>query len=221
MSIPIESSPPPADRIKQLDYLTKEENFVNVGRGNPPPCDLPLEKRRQAGLTPETWQLEVMPDPESDAKVDHPLTKELGTALDWSALMKLAEKHAVRYLHVISCTNGDRPFGLGVWEGVPLREVIRLAQPAANIRRVFYFGYHNEDPKQRFQSSLTIDRVLEDPPGELPVILCYKLNGQWLTPKRGAPVRMVVPDLHGNKSVKWLQRILLTNRPQLNDTYSE
>jgi len=53
------------------------------------------------------------------------------------------------------------------------------------------------------------------------VILCYKLNGQWLTPQRGGPVRMIVPGLYANKSVKWLLRIVLTNNPRLNDTYAE
>jgi DMSO/TMAO reductase YedYZ molybdopterin-dependent catalytic subunit len=113
------------------------------------------------------------------------------------------------------------PLGVGLWEGVPLRDVLWLAEPRANVRRVYYYGFHNHDPAQRFQSSLTLERALEDPPGELPVILCYKLNGEWLTPKRGGPVRMVVPGMYGNKSVKWLQRILLTNSPQLNDTYAE
>ena len=31
---------------------------------------------------------------------------------------------------------------------------------------------------------------------------------------------MIVPDAYGNKSVKWLQRILLTNNFQANDTYA-
>jgi len=171
-------------------------------------------------MVPETWQLEVLADPESNAEVQQPLTKASGTALDWDALMKLAETKAVRYMFVMSCTNGRKPCGMGLWEGVPLRDVIWLAKPTGNVRRVFYYGYHNDDPEQRFQSSLPIGRVLEDPPGELPVILCYKLNNQWLTPKRGAPVRMIVPDSYGNKSVKWLQRIILTNTPQANDTYA-
>jgi hypothetical protein len=92
-----------------------------------------------------------------------------------------------------------------------------LAGPAD---RVFYYGYHNDDPKQRFQSSLPIGRVLEDPPGEHPVLLCYKLNNDWLTAKRGGPVRMLVPDAYGNASVKWLQRVILTNNYQANDTYA-
>ena len=209
-----------AEAISKLEYLTQEENFSNAGRGDPPPHTLPLEKRREVGLVPETWQLEVLPDPESNAEVEQPLSKASGTALDWAGLMKLAETKAVRFMFVMTCTNGKAPFGMGLWEGVPLRDVVWLAKPKANVRRVFYYGYHNDDPKQRFQSSLPIDRVLEDPPGEHPVILCYKLNNQWLTPKRGAPVRMIVPDGYGNKSVKWLQRIILTNNPQANDTYA-
>jgi DMSO/TMAO reductase YedYZ molybdopterin-dependent catalytic subunit len=208
------------EALSKLEYLTPEEKFVNYGRGNPPPHELPLEKRREVGLTRETWQLEVLPDPESNAIVERPLTKALGTALNWDRLMELAEQHAVRFMSVTSCTNGRSPCGMGLWEGVPLREVIWLARPTGNVRRVFYYGYHNEDPEQRFQSSLPIGRVLEDPPGEHPVILCYKLNHQWLTSKRGGPVRMLVPDAYGNKSVKWLQRVLLTNTPQANDTYA-
>jgi DMSO/TMAO reductase YedYZ molybdopterin-dependent catalytic subunit len=202
-------------------YLTREEDFRNVGRGKPPPCDLPEPRRREVGLVRETWQLEVLADPESDAKLDRPLTQAQGTALKWSDLLALGETKAVRFLHVMACTNMPGPLGIGLWEGVPLRDILWQARPTSNVRRVFYYGYHNDDPKQRFQSSLTLERVLEDPPGEWPVILCYKFNGRWLTPKRGGPVRMVVPGLYANKSVKWLQRIVLTNNPRLNDTYAD
>jgi DMSO/TMAO reductase YedYZ molybdopterin-dependent catalytic subunit len=135
--------------------------------------------------------------------------------------MKLAEKRATRYIKVMTCNNIGEPLGVGLWEGVPLREVIWLTRPIENIRRLYYHGYHNDDPKQLFQSSLAIGRVLEDPPGELPVMLCYKLNGQWLSGKRGGPVRMLVPEAYGFKSVKWLQRIVLTNNHQANDTYAD
>ncbi|MBM3881246.1 MAG: hypothetical protein FJ387_16235 [Verrucomicrobia bacterium] len=212
---------PSTEHHAQSDYLTRDEDFVTVGRGKPPPHDLPIERRRAVGLVPETWRLEVVPDPESGARLDRPLTREAGTAMDWEGLLRLAERAAVRFLCVMSCTNMKRPLGMGLWEGVPLREVIRMVHPTANVRRVFYYGWHNDDLSQRFQSSLTLDRVLEELPGELPVVLCYKLNGQWLSPKRGGPVRLLVPGAYGNKSVKWLQRVVLTNNPRLNDTYAD
>ena len=132
------------------EYLTREENFKNVGRGKPPPSELSEPKRREVGLAPETWQLEVVADAESDSKLDRPLLKAQGTALTWGALMKLADTHAVSFMHVVACTNMPGPLGMGLWEGVPLRELIWMARPTANVRRVFYHGYHNEDPKQRF-----------------------------------------------------------------------
>jgi DMSO/TMAO reductase YedYZ molybdopterin-dependent catalytic subunit len=208
------------DAVSKLEYLTREENFRTYGRGKPPPHKLPPEKLREVGLARETWELEVLPDAESNSKVDRPLSKALGTAMNFDGLMKLAETKAVRIMNVMSCTNGRFPCGMGLWEGVPLRDVIWLAHPTGNVRRVFYYGYHNNDPEQRFQSSLPIGRVLEDPPGKHPIMLCYKLNGQWLTPARGGPVRMLVPGEYGNKCVKWLQRIILTNNFQANDTYA-
>ena len=211
-----------AEAIAQLEYLTPEAKFAGGGRGNPPPYKLTPEQRREVGLDRETWQLEVIADPTSDVQIESPLSKELGTALDWSGLMALAEKHAVRYMKAMTCLNVDRVFGMGLWEGVPLREVIWMTRPVANLRRVWYHGYHSDPakPGPGFQSSLSINRVLEDPPGEQPVILAYKMNGDWLAPKRGGPVRLVVPDGYGFKSIKWLQRVVLTNDPAPNDTYA-
>jgi len=211
-----------AEAIAQLEYLTPEAKFAGGGRGNPPPYKLTPDQLREAGLTRDTWQLEVVADPTSDVQIESPLSKELGTALDWSGLMALAEKHAVRYMKAMTCLNVDKVFGMGLWEGVPLRELVWMTQPKANLRRVWYHGYHSDpkNPGPGFLSSLSINRVLEDPPGEQPVILAYKMNGDWLAPKRGGPVRLVLPDGYAFKSIKWLQRVVLTNDPNPNDTYA-
>ncbi len=207
------------DAIAKLEYLTRPEDFGTVERGNPLPYKLPPEQRLAVGLERQSWQLEVVADPETKARVDRPLAKELGTALTFDALMEIAKTRAVKYLKIMTCLNMGQPLGMGLWEGVPLRDVLWMARPVENIRRVFYYGYHNDDPQQMFRSSLPIGRVLEDPPGEYPVILCYKLNGDWISGKRGGPVRMLVPDAYGFKSIKWLQRVVLTNQFNANDTY--
>lgn len=207
--------------VAELTYLTPSEKFRNVERHRPLPYKRPLEERLELGLERKTWKLEVIPDPESNSRVGKPLSKADGTAFDFPSLMKLAETKAVRFLKVMTCNNLHDPLGMGLWEGVPLRDVIWLAEPDRNIRRVYYRGYHNDNPKQIFQSSLPIGRVLEDPPGELPVILCYQLNGKPLTGERGGPVRMIVPDAYGFKSIKWLQQVFLTNKHGANDTYAE
>src|SRR5262249_17657563 len=68
---------------------------------------------------------------------------------------------------------------------------------------------------------LAMNQVLDTPPGELPPFVAYKLNGEPIPLQRGGPVRMVVPWAHGFKSIKWLQKIVLTNNYVANDTYAE
>jgi DMSO/TMAO reductase YedYZ molybdopterin-dependent catalytic subunit len=210
-----------ADALKNLEYLTPPEKFGDVSRGNPLPSKLPEGKKREVGLTPESWRLEVIPDAATKAEVANPLSKEKGTALDWNALMQLAKSHAVSVPKIMTCNNIGRPLGMGIWEGVPLREVVWLAKPKSHVRRIFYYGYHNDDPKQMFRSSLPVGRVLEDPLGLPPVLLCYKLNGRPLAPERGGPVRILVPEAYGFKSVKWLTTVVLTDLSGANDTYAE
>jgi DMSO/TMAO reductase YedYZ molybdopterin-dependent catalytic subunit len=210
-----------AQAVADWEYLTKDADFVSVERGDPLPYTLPEPRMREIGMTRDTWKLEVLPDTSTGAKVDNPLSKERGNALDFAGLMKLAETKAVRYLKVITCNNLNAPLGMGLWEGVPLRDVIWMTRPVSDIRRVFYYGHHNEDPKQMFRGSLSIARIMEDPPETYPVMLCYKLNGAFLSGKRGGPVRVIAPENYGFKSVKWLQRVVLTNLHGANDTYAE
>jgi hypothetical protein len=89
-----------------------------------------------------------------------------------------------------------------------------------DVRRVEYWGFHNDDPKQIFRSTLAINQVLDTPPGELPPFVAYRLNGGPIPLERGGPVRMVVPWAHGFKSVKWLQHVVLTNDYHASDTYA-
>jgi hypothetical protein len=66
-----------------------------------------------------------------------------------------------------------------------------------------------------------LSEILETPPGRLPVFLAFRLNGAPLPIERGGPVRMLVPEAYGFKSIKWLNRIVLTNDYRANDTYAE
>lgn len=216
-----ELAPELADAVAKLEsFLTPLDKFRDVSRGKPVPHSLPDEKKAEVGMTRETWKLEVVSDTDKNAtRLKKPMKKEDNTALDFNGLLQIAEQHSVRFAKVMTCLNIGCPLGTGVWEGVPLREIIWRTQPVENLRRVFYYGYHNDEPSQMFRSSLPIGRVLEDPYDLPPVILCYKLNGQWLSAERGGPVRVVVPEAYGFKSIKWLTHIVLTNLGYANDTY--
>lgn len=207
--------------------ITPAADFRDVSRGNPKPYTLTGAAQAEARLTAETWRLEVTADPfveephtKLPASLQRPLTLADGTALDLPALMALGRKHEVHFIKAMQCLNIETPLGQGVWSGVPLREVLRLCGRMENVRRIYFWGYHNNDPKQVFKSSVSYTQCMETAPGDLPVFLAYRLNGEPLPPMRGGPVRMVVPWSYGFKSIKWLQHIFVTNDPRNNDTYA-
>ena len=203
--------------IAKLEYLTPLDRAFILDKGKAGVAKLPAEELRAIGLVPETWSLDVIPDPASTSVVETPLSKALGNALDWNGLMRLAGEHAVRFMHVCTCTNGTNPFHMSLWEGVPFHEVIRLAGPKENVRRVYYQSYHPEGVPP-FQSSLPLGQILETPPGQMPVILAYKMNGQPIPATHGGPVRVFVPGSYGSRSIKWVQRVILTNDFKANDS---
>jgi DMSO/TMAO reductase YedYZ molybdopterin-dependent catalytic subunit len=69
-----------------------------------------------------------------------------------------------------------------------------------------------EDPKAprgnvRFARSIPLGKAKDD------VMLVYKMNGEELRPEHGFPVRAIVPGWFAVASVKWLQRVIVTDRP--------
>jgi DMSO/TMAO reductase YedYZ molybdopterin-dependent catalytic subunit len=199
-------------------FLTNPAEFRDVSRGTPKPYTLQGDALTRARLTPETWRLEIVSD--GTAQLQTPRTIENNNAVDLPQLEQLGAQHGKRFLKAMQCLNIAQPLGQGLWEGVPLREVLKLGGRIGNVRRVYYSGFHNNDPAQLFQSSLSYTQALDTAPGELGPFVAYRLNGQALPLERGGPVRMLVPWAHGFKSIKWLQRIVLTNEYRANDTYA-
>jgi hypothetical protein len=63
------SAPELVNALAKLEsYFTPPARFQDVSRGKPLPHTLPEHKKREVGLTRETWRLEVLSDP------DHPAT---------------------------------------------------------------------------------------------------------------------------------------------------
>jgi DMSO/TMAO reductase YedYZ molybdopterin-dependent catalytic subunit len=199
-------------------FLTNAEDFVDVSRGNPRPYTLQGPALARARLTQDSWRLEIVSD--GSTQLGTPRTLQKGNAIDWATLERLGRQHNRKFLKAMQCLNISRPLGHGLWEGVPLRELLRLAGRINNIRRVYYWGFHNNDPGQLFQSSLSYTQVMDSAPSDLGPFVAYRLNGQPIPLVRGGPVRMIVPWAHGFKSIKWLQRIVLTNDHRANDTYA-
>ncbi len=105
--------------------------------------------------------------------------------------------------------------GTAEWTGVSLGEVLRQAGVKTGALEVILEGADcgtiSEAPKPagkiHYARSLPLGKAMEG------VILALQMNGQALTPSHGFPLRAIVPGWYGMASVKWLQRIIVTEKP--------
>ncbi len=79
---PVKHVKPDKAGVRPEPYFTPSQDFRDVSRGKPLPHSLSDEEKRAVGMTRETWQLEVLADPDHPAKLGKPLTKKDGTALE-------------------------------------------------------------------------------------------------------------------------------------------
>ncbi len=105
--------------------------------------------------------------------------------------------------------------GTAEWTGVPLSALLERALVRPRAREVILEGADGgilEDTKSppgelKFARSIPLNKARAD------VVLAYKMNGKELPPEHGFPLRAIVPGWYAMASIKWLQRIIITDRP--------
>src|SRR6266404_7402339 len=105
--------------------------------------------------------------------------------------------------------------GNAEWTGVRLRDLLQRAGMANEAREIILEGADNgtiaEPPrpagKINFARSLPVEKAMDD------VLLALAMNGEPLSAAHGFPLRAVIPGWYGMASIKWLQRIIVTDQP--------
>ena len=146
--------------------------------------------------------------------------------IDFDHLMKLESKTIPATLE---CAGNNRSFldqkvkgvqwGLGAvgnaeWTGVPLSTLLERAAIKSNAREIVLEGAdrgHLDDPKSprgeiNFARSIPLQKAAD-------VLLAYKMNNAELPPEHGFPMRAIVPGWYAVASIKWLQRIIIIDKP--------
>ena len=101
----------------------------------------------------------------------------------------------------LMCISNDVGGGLmsnATWKGLPLKTLLQAAGVRPGVREVLLHGVDN------YSDSFPLEKALEET-----TLVVYEMNGEALTRNHGYPVRVVVPGLFGEKSVKWVTRIEL------------
>jgi len=151
---------------------------------------------------------------------------EMPFEINYGELVKLeSQKIPV----TLECAGNNRNFldpkvkgvqwGLGAvgnaeWTGVPLSILLDRAGIKPSAREIILEGADRgklEDPKTpageiKFLRSIPLEKARD-------VLLAYKMNDVDLPAEHGFPVRAIVPGWYAMASIKWLQRIAVTDKP--------
>ena len=201
--------------VREQDPLNLEMPFASLSGFITPNesfyvrCHFPIPE-----ISAKEWRLKI------EGEVEKPFE------INFDELTKL---ESTKIPATLECAGNGRSFlepkvkgvqwGLGgvsnaEWTGISLSILLDRAGMKATGREIILEGADRgklEDPKApcgeiNFARSIPISKARS-------VVLTYKMNGEELPPEHGFPVRAVVPGWYAVASVKWLQRIIITDKP--------
>jgi DMSO/TMAO reductase YedYZ molybdopterin-dependent catalytic subunit len=137
---------------------------------------------------PATYRLRV------DGLVDAPTSYSLADLEEMPRAEQISDFH---------CVTGWSVTGVH-WAGVRLGDLLERAGAKPGVAALNFVSA--ETP---YEDSLTLQQAL------LPdAMLAYEMDGGPISRPHGAPVRLVMPQMYGYKSVKWVNRIELGVEPK-------
>jgi DMSO/TMAO reductase YedYZ molybdopterin-dependent catalytic subunit len=137
----------------------------------------------------KTWRLKI------EGLVDKPLSLSLD---EIKALpQKIQTKNFV-------CVEG---WGLDnqKWEGIHLKEIFSKVKISPKAKFITFHAVGGQ-----YKDSLSLKEALEPD-----TMLAYKLNDKNLSADHGFPLRLIIPRMYGYKGVKWVERIVFTEKQEV------
>ena len=103
----------------------------------------------------------------------------------------------------LMCISNGLDAGLmsnAVWKGLPLRDLLDQAGVLSGAARVRLHGVDN------YTDTIPLEKAMEPT-----TLLAYEMNGEPLPDRHGYPLRVIVPGYFGEKNVKWLTKVEVTD----------
>lgn len=203
---PLNAEPP----LAELESPWLTEHVYIRSHGTPPKIIVPQYRISVEGLVerPVSFGLDDI-----RALPDHTITAALTCAGNRRSEMK-GEKPIPGV-----------PWGAGAianvrWHGVRLSNLLHRAGIKEGAKHVWFESLDScklSDGKiVPFGGSIPLDKAIESRDVQSPVLLALAMNEQELPLNHGYPVRVVVPGYIGARSVKWLGKIVVSDRPSPN-----
>jgi DMSO/TMAO reductase YedYZ molybdopterin-dependent catalytic subunit len=139
---------------------------------------------RKPAIPDDSWKLTV------HGLVEQPIE------LSYIDLLNMPSREMDGTLMCISFTFGNDLISSTRWTGVSLRDVLQLTGIQDTAVDLILRGAGG------YSDSIPVAKALEEQ-----TLLAYGMNGETLPRDHGYPCRLYVPNIYGEKNVKWLQEI--------------
>jgi DMSO/TMAO reductase YedYZ molybdopterin-dependent catalytic subunit len=162
----------------------------------------------------DAWWLRVEGDVENPFAINYEQLLELESATIPVTLECAGNNRSFLEPKVKGVQWGLGAVGTAEWTGVPLSILLDRAVVKPEAREVILEGADGgvlEEPKRppgkvQFARSIPLAKARTD------VLLAYQMNGNDLPPQHGFPLRAIVPRWYAMASIKWLQRVIVTDK---------
>jgi DMSO/TMAO reductase YedYZ molybdopterin-dependent catalytic subunit len=135
------------------------------------------------------WRLKI------EGLVEKPLT------LRFDEVQALPKKNQIRNFQCVEGWGLDNQ----KWEGVHLKEILSKVKISPKAKFVTFYATGG-----KYSDSLSLQEALESD-----TMLAYGLNDKDLSPENGFPLRLVIPRMYAYKGVKWVERIVFTEKQEI------
>lgn len=189
------------------DDITRTKHFYVRNHGEVPKVETDGFKLRLEGLVRKPLEISIAE------------LRDRFKASEWAATLtcagnRRAEMSRIKPVGGVAWEAGA--VGHGKFAGLKLAEVLKMAELETAAKHVWFEGLDSvpiPGGMTRFGGSIPLAAAMQD---ELPVLLAHTMNGDRLTPEHGFPLRAVVPGFIGARSVKWLAKITVADKPSPN-----
>lgn len=208
---PFNAEPALAELVKSAS--TPLDRFYIRSHGPVPKVEASALLLRIEGLVdkPGEWSLAALKNRFVSASVEATLT---------CAGNRRQELSAIKPVGGVQWDAGA--IGHARWSGVKLADVLAAAGIQGEAKHVWFEGLDPIKEKDGsvapFGGSIPLEKALAK---DQPALLADSMNDQPLTAEHGFPLRTIVPGFIGARSVKWLAKIVVSDRPSPNHYVAE